>query len=509
MKTLYELTERFFQYGESPAIITGDRTVTYKNLIEGCAEIERALGPHLDKSVDRRVVILVKHELDLIRAFYAVARTGCSGMLLRHDIPNSTLLDLAVSCGAYGFLVDEQIWQEHGREISRLDLPVFLIGRNGTCSELSQSPKKVNKPRSTNEEVCATDEAAVLFTSGTTGDPKGVPVSHQNFIEVSNEINLFLDATPPICEYVSVPIVHSFGLRRVICSHLLGGVVVLNSGSIDASEVLELMNRAECNAISCVPTFYRMLKAQAPKKLGIVARRINFIELGSAAMSAAEKVEISKTFPNANIMMHYGLTEATKLTMSLLSRGQSKLETVGRPSKGTHLSIRDGNGKRVKDGQVGEIWAAGEKVCSGYINVQKTTEPFLVDGWFRTGDVGSLDSEGYLTVLGRVDDEINTGGRSFSPQPLEQYLSAIFPDLELVIVGRSSRYLGEVPVLCCTESAKWTFEKFLHARKMLKSRFERYKIPQDLVAVKEFPRTSNGKTNRKELKSIIDAEENS
>ncbi|MBL8861163.1 MAG: AMP-binding protein [Planctomycetes bacterium] len=255
--------------------------------------------------------------------------------------------------------------------------------------------------------------AQVAFTSGTEGEPKGILLSHANLGHtVTRLIDVMgLDAT--IREYVGVPVVHSFGFGRCRAVAAVGGSCYLPAGGFQPREVAELLRTGQINAVSAVPSLWRIaLRNAALFRDG--AEHLRWIEIGSQPMPAAEKLALRELFPKARIVQHYGLTEASRATFLDISRASAaELESVGAPTGDVEIAIAQDGRIRIRGGNVArEILLGGRSVP----NVDS-------EGWLLTSDLGELRG-GYLHFLGRADEVINLAGIKVSPAALEERMRA-------------------------------------------------------------------------------------
>jgi hypothetical protein len=253
--------------------------------------------------------------------------------------------------------------------------------------------------------------AQILFTSGTEFAAKGVVLSHRNLADVVCRLNDVMHVDSSIREYVGVPVYHSFGFGRCRAVAAAGGLFFIPENGFNPLEVREMLQSGKINAVSAVPSLWRVLLANK-KLFGAEAAKLKWIEIGSQYMSWEEKDALRKLFNNAVIVQHYGLTEASRTTfLEVHSAPIESLETVGRPVGKTEVKLATD----------GRIMIRGPHVAAGYL-IDGTLSPIVnEDGWFTTNDLGTL-SFGYLSYQGRADDVINCGGIKVSPDLVEAHI---------------------------------------------------------------------------------------
>lgn len=251
--------------------------------------------------------------------------------------------------------------------------------------------------------------AQIVYTSGTQGRPKAMLVSERALSDVVSRLNTAMNVDASIREYVGVPVTYSFGLGRCRAVATAGGEFFIPGRGFDPIEIRRMLETGDVNAISAVPTLFRSI-LQEPSVLGSFGARVKWIEIGSQYMSRAEKEQLKALFPNASILQHYGLTEASRSTFLLVSetRGDA-LESVGRPFGRVE----------VQTSPEGRIRIRGPHVAMGRITDGNIVPVVDADGWLTTDDNGHF-RDGNLYFDGRADDLINSGGMKVDPGSLEQ-----------------------------------------------------------------------------------------
>lgn len=255
--------------------------------------------------------------------------------------------------------------------------------------------------------------AQVSYTSGTEGEPKGILLSYANLADAARRIIDQMQMTAEIREYVGVPATYSFGMGRYRAISAVGGRAYLPPRGFDPIELARMLSAGEVNALSAVPTLLRIL-LEAPEIIGEAGRNLRWMEIGSQYMSGEEKRRIRKMFPNARILQHYGLTEASRSTYLNLSEApEALLDSVGRPTGQTEVALSAD----------GRIRIRGPHVAAARIDARGLHDLRDAEGWLQTNDLGHMQ-DGYLFFDGRADDLINIGGIKVSPDQLEDRIRA-------------------------------------------------------------------------------------
>ena len=265
--------------------------------------------------------------------------------------------------------------------------------------------------------------AQVSYTSGTEGQPKGILLTYANLADAAERIIHEMQMTSDIREYVGVPATFSFGMARYRAISAVGGQAYLPPRGFDPIELARMLAAGQVNALSAVPTLLRIL-LNAPAIIGDAGKELRWMEIGSQHMTADEKIRIREMFPNARIVQHYGLTEASRSTfLNVSEASEGQLQSVGQPVGQTEVQI----------GADGRIRIRGPHVAKSRIDQDGLHDLQDPDGWLQTNDLGHMQ-DGYLFFEGRADDLINCGGVKIAPDQLEERIrSGITPDIQIAV----------------------------------------------------------------------------
>lgn len=343
-----------------------------------------------------------------------------------------------------------------------------------------------------------THPADVILTSGTTGNPKGVMLSHQNILAAAMNINQFIGNGAEDREALALPLSHSFGIGRMRCQILAGGALILTRSFQFPKELFESMRRWKVTGFSFVPAAWTVLTRLTGDRLSEFADTLRFIEIGSASMPRSEKERLMKLFPQTRICMHYGLTEASRSAFMEFHESRDHLDSIGKSTPNVDIRIVDNEGCELESGRIGRIEIRGDHVMKGYWDADAGER--LRGGWLRSGDLGCRGQEGYLYVSGREDDVINVGGRKVYPAEIEQALLRHEQVRDVVCVGTPNTITGEAVLAflvaktgCGEPPDAEALSDFLRAR------IEEFKIPFAFEWISSVPRNSSGKIERKAL----------
>lgn len=341
--------------------------------------------------------------------------------------------------------------------------------------------------------------AQIAFTSGTTGNPKGVILTHQNLNDVVQRLNQIMEVDSSIREYVGVPVNYSFGFGRCRAVATVGGKFYVPENGFYPLEIKEMLLQGTINAISAVPSLWRLL-FQCQDIFGEETNKVRWIEIGSQYMSQKEKELLRHLFPQAKIIQHYGLTEASRSTFLEINSTASKhLESVGKVYGKTKIKISPEQKIMIKGPHVAQKILVNGKLIDNVDN----------DGWLTTSDLGKLEDE-YIYYQGRADDLINCGGIKISPETIEKLIREKLKIQAGITVARIKDSLrGDGILVAVLKDANLSLEKI---KKSAQEAIATHNIKSfdaiKLIELEEFPRTATGKIKRKELAQIFESHSN-
>ncbi len=353
--------------------------------------------------------------------------------------------------------------------------------------------------------------ADIVFTTGTTGAPKGVCLSHKAQFTVAGAINQFVGTREDDVEVVALPICHSFGLGRVRCLLSVGATVVFVNGFAAVKRLFRALEENRATGFAMVPASWAYLKKMSGEKIARFAGTLRYVEIGSAAMPLAEKRLLMRLLPQTRLCMHYGLTEASRSAFIEFHSDERNLDSIGSASACSGIAIFDATGHRVPAGEEGEICVRGEHILAGYWDAAtqscvRAESAFFEKSFFRTGDLGLRDEKGFFHLSGRLKELINVGGKKVSPQEVEEKLNAFPEILESACIGvpDPEGVLGEVVKACVVLRERGgVLPAPAELRARLMPLLESYKIPAFFECIPEIPKTASGKLQRQKLKILL------
>jgi len=339
------------------------------------------------------------------------------------------------------------------------------------------------------------DLSMLLHTSGTTSRPKIVPLTQANLAASARHIRDTLRFTPRDCGLNIMPLFHIHGLIAGVLAPLAAGSQVFCTPGFNALRFFAWMDEARPTWYTAVPTMHQAILARAGKNADVIARHpLRFLRSSSSSMPPQVIRELEEVF-KAPLIEAYGMTEAAhQMASNPLPPRARKPGSVGFAA-GPEIAIMDEAGTLLPPGSVGEIVIRGPNVTAGYENNPKANAEAFVHGWFRTGDQGTMDAEGYLSLTGRLKEIINRGGEKISPREIDEILMDHPAVAQVVCFGMPHAKLGEeVAAVVVLREGQQADERALQA--FVAGRAADFKVPRKILFMAEIPKGATGKLQR-------------
>ncbi|MDP6651722.1 MAG: AMP-binding protein, partial [Gammaproteobacteria bacterium] len=339
------------------------------------------------------------------------------------------------------------------------------------------------------------DIALVLHTSGTTSRPKLVPLSQQNVCASARNVARSLALTPSDRCLNIMPLFHIHGLIAAVLGSIHAGASVCCTPGFNALKFFNWLEDVRPSWYTGVPTMHQAILSRAGRNREIIdSVKLRLLRSSSASLPPQVMQELEETF-DAPVIEAYGMTEAAhQMACNPLPRGSQKPGAVGLAA-GPEVSIMNQAGEHLTGGEIGEVVIRGENVTSGYLNNDEANASAFTDGWFRTGDQGHINTEGYLTLTGRLKEIINRGGEKISPREVDEILLDHQSVAQAVTFAMPHPKLGEeVAAAIVLEQGSELDESSL--RGYAATRLADFKVPKKVVFLEEIPKGPTGKLQR-------------
>ncbi len=340
------------------------------------------------------------------------------------------------------------------------------------------------------------DPAVIIYTSGTTGVPKGATLTHGNLRAAAEVARELVDAGPESVSVATLPLFHVFGMNSIMNTTFLARGLMTLVSRFEPTKVLEVIERDRATTFAGVPTMYAAL-LNHPDRSHYDVSALELCVSGGSAMP----VEVLRGFDEAfgaKILEGYGLSETTGMASFNLRDRERKPGSIGVPVGGTEMKIVDDHGHEVPAGGLGEIVLSGPFVMAGYWGREDATKEAMRDGWFHTGDIATVDDDGYFFIVDRKKDLIIRGGYNVYPREVEEVLYTHPAVLEAAVMGMPNDSLGEeVGAAVVLRSGKQATPDEL--RDYVRSKVADYKYPRVVWLTGELPKGPTGKILKREI----------
>ncbi|MCP4640318.1 MAG: long-chain-fatty-acid--CoA ligase [bacterium] len=340
------------------------------------------------------------------------------------------------------------------------------------------------------------DDAALIYTSGTTGQPKGVELTHRNYIANARMLTRLTAMGETDRFLLVLPLFHVNSQVVSLLAPITAGATVILTKKFNPFTIVPMIEKHRATIMSAVPTIYNVM-CRMPKAADYDVSSIRFFVSGAAPMPDETYKDVQRVLKKP-LIMGYGLSEATCASAGADYRDPIKWNSVGCPLRYTGIRIVGEDGVDVPIGEVGEILVSGPAVMKGYYKNPEATKDVLQGGWLRTGDQGRFDEDGYLYIVGRVKDMIIRGGQNVYPQQVENAISKLAGVEECCVVGIEEERWGQeiLAVIKVAEGHTLDEEQVMaHCRETLAG----YKCPRHVRFVEELPKTATGKIRKVEV----------
>ena len=452
-----------------------------------------------------RVLLLLQRKCDFVVAAYAVMRAGGIAVPVPERSSPETLQQIAKDCSPSIVITNKADLAHYPLLRDKVSCSFLFLedvlsataSHSSTVPRANEALERIAKLM----ELKETDNALILYTGNYDGHLRGAVFTHQSLTRTAVTTNALTRVDETTNEFISSPLTQSIGFGRLQCLLFVGGTINTRSTQFAPVEVVRHILKYGCNAISFTPQNFSLVCQHASALMKQVSGQIRFVELATPSLSASGRRQITEMFPHARICLQYGLTEIPRSTFMDFGDHRRKQGTVGKPAPYAEISIVDDHGAPLHRGQTGQIVVRGDHRFAGYWRANGSGfAPQDSSEWFHTGDIGVLDREGFLSVLGRKEEIINLAGLKISPVEVEEKIHEIYPGVEICVIGipDPAGVVGEIPVLCYEAKENKTIISS-ELSSALATRLEKDKIPRIVYRVAHLPKINNV-VSRKELR---------
>lgn len=473
---------------DAPAVKLDDLVLDYATLLDSARRTATLLRERGVEPGDR-VALQLPNVPAFPIAFYGALLAGAAVVPMNPLLKGREVEYYLSDSGARLIVVGEQM-ADAGREGAGLaGIEAIVVGAAGPDDLPAEGTDLVER----DDE----DTAVILYTSGTTGQPKGAELTHANLASNARlTVDTLIEVGPDDVIMGCLPLFHVFGLTCGLNSAVLAGSCLTLIPRFDGAKALEVIGRDRVTVFEGVPTIYAGM-LHAPERADADLSTLRACISGGSAMP----VEIMKAFEDefgCIVMEGYGLSETSPVASFNRPDRERKPGTIGTPVDGMEMRLVDDDGKDVAEGEVGEIAIRGTGVMKGYWDRPEATAEAIPDGWFRSGDLATRDGEGYYTIVDRKKELIIRGGYNVYPREIEEALYEHEAVAEVAVIGMKHAELGEEvgAAVALKPDASADADEL---KAFVKERVAAYKYPRHVWIVDALPKGPTGKILRREV----------
>jgi len=486
------LFESASRHPDRVAITCADKAISYERLAREARSLSRELAR---SGVERgdRVLVLAENSIEVVIAFWAALAANAVPIVIHPQTKPAKLAYLMADSGARSLIADQHLIPDDVPRPSH----VLAIGSPAWTAALES--REPPPPR----RCIDVDLAALVYTSGSTGEPKGVMLTHRNMLAACASISEYLEIRNDDVILCALPLSFDYGLYQMIMAIAAGARLVLERSFMFPVEILRRIASERVTGFPGVPTMFATLLAmESVSRFDLSS--IRYVTNTAAALPVKHVLALRQLFSNAKIFSMYGLTECKRCTYLPPADLERKPDSVGIAIPNTELWLVDETGRRVGPNTVGELVIRGATVMRGYWNKPEATSRKLRPGplpgelVLYTGDLCRLDDEGYLYFVARTDDVIKSRGEKVPPKAVEAALLDIPGVREAAVIGVPDELLGQAIKAFVVIEPGVVLDPATLQREC-RARIETFMVPHEIVVRDALPKSANGKIQKTEL----------
>lgn len=478
MNIIEHLKNNYEKYPNKIGFIGEDEELTFQEMYE---RVENFSCLNILKNKKQVVSLILNNSLSFIIAYLGIIKAGKIAHIIPTNISENNFKNQIFSAEPGVVIYDDEKWKDFAN-INNFDSSFNHIKDVILSSDIGKHVEEQN------------NIANLIYTSGTTSEPKGVPISHDMIEFTSNNIIRILQYSRKDVDLTPLPLYHSFGLGCLYASINIGSTFILLKNGNDLEKILDYINKFGVTTLAAVPPTLTQFLKYDQKFLADKFSNLRLIITNSTKIPKSTVTSIKSILKNGKFATYYGLTEASRSTFMIFNSNSNLDESVGKQAKGIQVRVEQLN----NDSMIGEIWIKGMNVIKNYWK-NPEADKNLINGWLRTGDIGYLDNEGHLFLKGRNDDIVNIGGEKVIPSEIEETLKQIPQIVDVVAFGIDNEIFGKTIKVFIVKKENSELNKTTILSHCLKN-LEKFKIPSKIEFVEKIPRNEYGKVKRTMLK---------
>jgi len=443
------------------------------------------LAGYLNKKAGKgqHILLVSQNNLFFILAYLAILKSGNICIPLNPEIEQDSMDFIIKKTRAkMGFFSDYAL--------SKLKVSIDMVAESG----LNDLPQYQALPGNSDNDFDGEQTAEIIFTSGSTATPKGVMLTHNNIIANTASIIQYLQLKETDRVLVVLPFFYCYGLSLLHTHLRVGGQIVLNNNFIFLGSTINNFNKYQCTGFAGVPSHFQILLRKTDLFRNSDFPHLRYVTQAGGKLHTTFIEEFVQAFPKVSFFVMYGQTEATA-RLSYLPPGMlsEKSGSLGKGIPGVEIKVVDPKGETVLPGETGEIIARGKNVMSGYFDDPEETAKALRNGWLHTGDLATIDEDGYIYLTAREKEIIKVGGKRVSPKEIEAVIAMLPGVIDCSVVAVEDELLGEgikATIVVSEDNTNLSEEEI---RNFCATKLSKYKIPTVIEIKKNISLSATGK----------------
>ena len=466
------------KYPAKIGFIDEENEITFQKMLKS---VEKFSSSELLKNKNQTIGLILENSIEGIIAYLGIINSGKIVHIIPPNITEKNFINQIKSSNPSAIICSEKN-QTNFSNFNHKDVPMYTNEEIISKSTIQEKIPDINKI------------AYLIYTSGTTSEPKGVPISHEMIEFTTKNIVKILGYSKNDIDLTPLPLYHSFGLGCLHTSIYVGSTFVLLKNANNLENILNSLKKFNITTLAAVPATLTKILRFENQYLKEKFSNIRLVITNSTSIPKNTVNDLKTILENRKLATYYGLTEASRSTFMIFNENSKLDESVGKPAPGVKIKIK----KIDKKLEIGEIFVQGKNVIKNYWD-NSIADKNLEDGWLQTNDIGYLDNDENLFLVGRNDDLINIGGEKVIPSEIEEIIKQI-PEIEdAVAFGIDNKIFGKTIKVNVIKKKNSNLEKIKILSYCLKN-LEKFKIPSKIEFVDKIPKNEYGKVKRSILK---------
>ena len=466
------------KYPAKIGFIDEENEITFQKMLKS---VEKFSSSELLKNKNQTIGLILENSIEGIIAYLGIINSGKIVHIIPPNITEKNFINQIKSSKPSVIICSEKN-QTNFSNFNHKDVPIYTNEEIISESTIQEKIADINKI------------AYLIYTSGTTSEPKGVPISHEMIEFTTKNIVKILGYSKNDIDLTPLPLYHSFGLGCLHTSIYVGSTFVLLKNTNNLENILNSLKKFNATTLAAVPATLTKLLRFENHYLKEKFSNIRLVITNSTSIPKNTVNDLKTILENRKLATYYGLTEASRSTFMIFNENSKLDESVGKPAPGVKIKIE----KFDKKLEIGEIFVQGKNVIKNYWD-NSIADKNLEDGWLQTNDIGYFDNDENLFLVGRNDDVINIGGEKVIPSEIEEIIKQI-PEIEdAVAFGINNEIFGKTIKVNVIKKKNSNLDKIKILSYCLKN-LEKFKIPSKIEFVEKIPKNEYGKVKRSMLK---------